>query len=273
MFFSGYNDAMTHKDIKELKKKDSEIALLSHTASILGWDQETYIPSASIEERSRQLSLLSGLIHERLTSDTVRSIFSGVDDEKDLQLSDLDEAECGYVRKFFDNYKKQTALSAELVMELSRQASITQSVWVDARKKNDFSLFAAQFEKLLSLVLEKAECYGYEKSPYDALLDEYEKGITAADVDSVFTPLEGEVRKLLDKIKSVPQIDDSFLRKKYPSDLQDKAGKILLGELGYDLSRGRLDISAIPLQQSSGSMISVLQPDTMSTIIPPVFTA
>ncbi len=243
---------MTEKDIKKLKKIDSEINLLAHTSSLLSWDQETYIPSGSIEERSRQLSLLSGLIHERLTSDVVKSVFAGAESFEDLDLSALDETGRGYVRKFFDNYRKQTALSADLVMELSRQASITQSVWVEARKKDDFKLFSQQFEKLLSLVLEKAKRFGYEKSPYDALLDEYEKGMTASEVDSVFTPLETEVRKLLEKIKSSSQIDDSFLRKHYPSHLQEKAGKLLLPPMGYDMSRGRLDISAHPFTTKLG---------------------
>ena len=243
---------MTDKDIIKLKDIDSEIQLLSHSAAILSWDQETYIPSGSIEERSRQLSLLSGLIHERLTSDSVKSVFSGIEKEEDLLLSDYSETDQGFLKKFFDNYRRQTALSTELVRELSRQASITQSVWVKAREKDDFPLFAEQFEKLLSLVLEKAESFGYEESPYDALLDEYEKGMTASDVDSVFTPLEKRVKDLLIRIKSAPQIDDSFLRKNYPSDLQEKAGKLLLGPLGYDLSRGRLDISAHPFTTKLG---------------------
>ena len=243
---------MTEKEIKKLKKIDSEITLLSHTAAILSWDQETYMPSASIEERSRQLSLLSGLIHERLTSEEVNAVFSGTEKEEDLSLSGLNEADRGFVRKFFDNFRKQTALSARLVMELSRQASITQSVWVEARKKNDFNLFAGQFEKLFSLVLEKAESYGYENSPYDALLDEYEKGMTSSILDSVFTPLEKQVKELLGKITSSPQIDDSFFRKNYPEHLQETAGKLLLSPLGYDTSRGRLDISAHPFTTKLG---------------------
>ena len=241
---------MTEKDIKKLKNADAEITLLSHTSAILSWDQETNIPSASVEERSRQLSLLSGLIHKRLTS--ADEIFRGVKTEDDLPLNSLSETDKGFIRKFYDNYRRQTALSEELVMELSRQASITQSVWVEARNKDDFDLFSGQFEKLLSLVLEKAQCYGFKESPYDALLDEYEKGMTASIVDAVFTPLEKDVRSLLERIKSSDQIDDSFLRKHYPSQLQDKAGKLLLEPLGYDLSRGRLDISAHPFTTKLG---------------------
>ncbi len=243
---------MTEKDISKLKEIDSEITLLSHTAAILGWDQETYMPSGSIEERSRQLSLISGLIHERLVSDTVKSIFSGIEKEEDLELDNISEEGKGFVKKFFDNFKKQTAMSAKLVMELSRQSSITQSVWVEAREKNDFSLFAGQFEKLFALILEKAESFGYSKSPYDALLDEYGKGMTADAVDAVFSPIEKKVKVLLEKIKSSPQIDDSFFRKNYPSNLQEEAGKILLAPIGYDLLRGRLDVTAHPFTTTLG---------------------
>lgn len=243
---------MTEKDIKKLKEIDSEINLLSHTSSILGWDQETYIPSGSIEERSRQLSLLSGLMHDRLTSDTVKSIFNGIQGENELSLDSLNDTDKGYVRKFYDNFRKQAALSSELVRELSRQASITQSVWIEARKTDDFKLFSGQFEKLLPLVLEKADSYGYKESPYDALLDEYEKGMTASSLDSLFTPIEKKVRDLLGEIGSAPQVDDSFLRKNYPSSLQGEAGSKLLSPMGYDMNRGRLDVSAHPFTTKLG---------------------
>jgi len=36
---------MKKSDIKLLKKIDSEVLILSHTAAALGWDQETYMPS------------------------------------------------------------------------------------------------------------------------------------------------------------------------------------------------------------------------------------
>ncbi len=122
---------MTEKDIKKLKETDAEITLLSHTSAMLSWDQETYIPSGSIEERSRQLSLLSGLIHKRLTS--AEEIFSGV---KLKTISPL------------ILYQQPTAVLSGSFMIISggrqrfrrtcngasRQASITQSVWVEARK-------------------------------------------------------------------------------------------------------------------------------------------
>ncbi len=243
---------MTVKDIQKLKEIDREIQLLSHTEAVLGWDQETYLPAGSIEERSRQLALLSGLIHERLTSDTVKSIFSGVEGESELSLSSLSDTDRGFVLKFYDIYRKQTALSSRLVRELSRQASITQSVWGEARRKDDFALFSEQFEKLLSLVLEKAESYGYRESPYDALLDEYEKGMSFSFIDSVFTPIEKNVKDLLFKIRSSDQIDDSFLRKNYPAPLQNKVGSALLKPLGFDTERGRIDISTHPFTTSLG---------------------
>ena len=243
---------MKYKDIQNLKEIDSEIQLLAHSESILSWDQETYMPSGSVEERSRQLSLLSGLIHERITSDTVKSVFEGIEKEADLPLSDFNEADQLYLKRFFDIYKKQTSLPLKLVTELTRQASITQSVWVEARGGNDFSLFSTQFDKMLSLVLEKAECLGYSESPYDALLDEYEKGMTSSFVDSIFTPIEHQVKDLLRRITAAPQIDDSFLRRNFPAALQEKAGVKLLKPLGYDNSRGRLDVSTHPFTTKLG---------------------
>lgn len=244
---------MQGKDIEVLKTVDREVQLLSHTAAILGWDQETYMPSGSVEERSSQLSLLSSLIHGRITSDAVKSIFSGIDNFDSISFSDdVDGTGRAFVRKFFDTYRKQSLLPEKLVAELSRQASVTQHIWAKARAENSFSMFRTEFEKLLALVREKAECYGYENSPYDALLDEYEKGISSKALEKIFDTVEKRVVSLLEKISCCRQSDDSFLRGSFDPAKQDALGRKILSLLGYDENRGRMDISAHPFTTTLG---------------------
>ncbi len=244
---------MNNRDIALLKKTDSEVILLSHSAAVLGWDQETYMPPSSVDERSRQLSLLSALVHERMTSETVKAVFSGIREFDEMEfaqeVSALDRA---FARKFFDLYRKQSLLPASLVTELSRQASLTQHLWAKAREQNNFSLFSPELEKMVSLVRQKGECFGYEETLYDALLDEYEKGIKSSDLEKVFGKVEKRVKALLEKVLSAKQIDDSFLHGSFDPARQDQLGRKMLELLGYDLSRGRMDISAHPFTTTLG---------------------
>lgn len=244
---------MKKSDIKLLKKIDSEVLILSHTAAALGWDQETYMPSGAVDERSRQLSLLSSLVHERITSDTVMSVFSGAERFEDIAFeSGAEAADRAFVRKFFDGYRKQALMPSSLVSELSRQASVTQHIWAKARTENNYPLFSGEFSKMLLLVKEKAECLGYDKTPYDALLDEYEKGMTSSLLEGIFNTVEKRVGNLLEKILSAKQIDDSLFYGSFSPDGQEKLGREVLDWLGYDTQRGRMDVSAHPFTTTLG---------------------
>lgn len=244
---------MNKNDISLLKNIDNEILLLSHTAAILGWDQETYMPQNSVEERSSQLAVLSTLIHERITSDKISAIFNGVKNYEEITFDkNISEYEKYFVRKFFDTYKKQSLLPALLVKELSKQTSISQHIWAKARKDNNYKLFSPELEKMVSLLKQKAECYNYTETPYNALLDEYEKGANVAQLDKIFHTVELRVKNLLEKISKAKDIDDSFFYGKFDSAKQDAAGRKVLEWLGFDFNSGRMDLSAHPFTTTLG---------------------
>jgi carboxypeptidase Taq len=76
--------------------------------------------------------------------------------------------------------------------------------------------------------------------------------MTTSMVTSLFDGMEPRLRELLGRISERPQPDDSFLHTEYPVDLQERFGKQLLGEMGYDFRRGRLDVSAHPFSTTLG---------------------
>jgi len=245
------------KDISLLKNIDNEILLLSHTAAILGWDQETYMPQNSVEERSSQLALLSALIHEKLTSASMASIFKEIKNFKDISFEkDIPENDRYFIRKIFNAYKKQSLLPVSLVKEISKQASISQHTWAKAKEDNNYKLFMPELEKMISLQKQKAECYGYTETPYNALLDDYEKGSTVSQLDKIFFDVELRVKNLLDKILTstgMPvDIGDSFLYGKFDADKQDAVGRKLLEWLGFDFNSARMDTSAHPFTTTLG---------------------
>ncbi len=244
---------MNKNDISLLKNIDNEILLLSHTAAILGWDQETYMPQNSVEERSSQLALLSALIHERATSEKMAAIFKGVKEFEDISFEkEIPELDRYFVRKVFNTYKKQSLLPASLVKELSKQISISQHTWAKARKDNNYKLFSPELEKMVSLLKQKAQCYSYTETPYNALLDEYEKGANVSQLDIIFNNIQVRVKALLDKIKQASDIDDSFLHGKFDSGRQDEAGRKVHEWLGFDFNSGRMDLSAHPFTTTLG---------------------
>ncbi len=218
------------------------------------WDEETYMPEKSIEERSEQVGLLQAIIHERLTSSEIGDLLAeaGASDSNPRGDAALPDESRAFLRALHRKHRREVKLPAELVTELVKAATIGQAVWREARSRSDFSHFAPRLRKLVELTIRKAECIGFVDHPYDALIDEFEPWATTAQVRSIFAVLEKRLGELVARIKDARKIDDAFLQAEYPVDKQAEFSRILLAGMSFDLLRGRLDQSAHPFTTTLG---------------------
>lgn len=240
--------------VTKLRAIDKELLLLEHTNALLMWDEETYMPEKSIEERSEQVALLQSIIHDRLTSPQVAELLAaaGSSDSNPRGDSALPDETRAFLRALHRKHGREVKLPSKLVTELVRAATIGQAVWREARSRSDFSHFAPQLRELVGLTIRKAECLGFADHPYDALIDEFEPWTTTAQVRSIFAGLEKRLGGLVARIKSARKVEDGFLSADYPEETQAEFSKILLAGMGYDLARGRLDKSAHPFTTTLG---------------------
>jgi carboxypeptidase Taq len=217
---------------------------LRAAAAVLGWDQETYMPRGAIEARAAQLGTLGRLAHELFVADETAALLAVAQTEAEGMGYDSDEA--SLVRVAQRDLEKATKLPSDLVAELARASSMAQQAWQEAREKADFFLFRPHLERLLELSVQKAEALGYEEHIYDALLDEYEPGMTKAEVDSVFSQLRIELVPIARDIAAVDHEDYSFLSSAYDVQAQWDFGVGIMRDFGFDFDRGRQDHSAHP---------------------------
>ncbi|HTX73357.1 MAG TPA: carboxypeptidase M32 [Rectinemataceae bacterium] len=241
-------------DIARLVEVDRERSLLAHIGAVLGWDQETYMPPAAIEERAEQLALLEGLAHERATAPEIGEILArlGSTTENPMGRSDLEPTERAYLRVMRREYDRETKLPADLVTEMARAVSRSQAAWAEARERNDFASFAPHLDRMVELNRRMAACLEPAKKPYDVLLDLFEPGSDEASIAAVFSSLRADLVKLLDRIRGCPQVDDAALHRKCPAERQAEISSWLMDILAFDRSRGRLDIAAHPFTESLG---------------------
>ncbi|MBC7423704.1 MAG: carboxypeptidase M32, partial [Ferruginibacter sp.] len=118
--------------------------------------------------------------------------------------------------------------------------------WAKARIENSFATFQQPLHHLIQLKKQEADLLGYKTHPYNALMNEYDKGLTVATVDKIFTNLKPQLVTLLDAIKNKPQVDNSFLHQHFDKDVQWKFGIELLKHIGFDFEAGRQDLSIHP---------------------------
>jgi len=222
------------------KDKMQRIADVKYAAAVLQWDQETYLPSKGSEARARQLATLSEVAHEMFTHEQLGAVLL-----KLHETDDLTDTQKNNISLTLEEYQKQKKFTPSFVREMSESVSAAFYAWINARKQNDFKVFQPALDKLVSLKKQEANLLGYETHPYNALLNEYEKGANVTMLDKLF---ENITQPLKDIIQSRRQetVDDSFLHKNYPKQQQWNWGMYLVKELGFDLDAGRQDISEHP---------------------------
>jgi carboxypeptidase Taq len=228
-----------------------EVALLSSTQSLLGWDERTKLPPAGGAYRAEQMSYLAGLIHKRETAPEVGQWLAEL---ADSPLSADPHSDVGAdIANLRRDYERKTKLPQTLVEELARLAVLGQQVWAEARKDNDFARFQPLLARTIELKRQEAAAIGYDHVPYDALLDEYEPGATTNEVEQVLADLRDQLVPLVSEITSSrrrPNLEP--LKRRFPIDLQEKLGQRVTAAIGYDFSAGRLDVTNHPFCTTLG---------------------
>ncbi len=237
---------------QDLTAELRKTSLLGSCSAVLGWDEQTNLPPGGGEHRANQLSLLAGLVHERITSPRLKELFEALD-AANIPAAD-DTPKAVNIREAYRDYDRATKLPQKLVEEISRVTTLSQQAWVSARKNDDFSAFQPWLEKVVTLKREEAQAIGYgDGIPYDALLDIYEPGATADIVTNVFTPLREELVSLVAAIReSGRQPDVDILTRSYSIDKQRTFGIDAATKIGFNFDEGRLDIAAHPFCSGFG---------------------
>lgn len=229
----------------ELIKRSREESLLSTCMALLHWDEQTYMPPGGVDHRGNQLAYLAGLHHEKATDPRVGELLATL--EGSPLVGGPDDPVAVNVRELRRTYNRLTRLPKSLVEELARTMAHSRQEWVEARRHDDFSRFRPWLEKVFALKRQEAECFGYEDSRYDALLDEYEPGARGREIAALFESLRAELVPLVEAIAtSDRRPDKSILQRHFPVDRQRMFGETVAAAIGFDFERGRLDTTAHP---------------------------
>ncbi len=240
------------KDYQKIVQLSRKAKVLEGVQSLLGWDQETYMPKNGAPIRAEQLKTIAGLIHKERTSKSFSTALSKLLDLETgkIKHNNLKPTQKAALKRWHRDYVKNTALPAKFVEEYAALTSESQFVWEKARRENDFEFFLPKLEKMIELNKKKAEYLGYKEHPYDALLDTFEPDMTTKEVSKVFTPLKKTITTLLKKIMKAKQVDDTALTTNFSSDSQMRFGKKLLKVIDYDENAGRMDLSTHPFSSA-----------------------
>ena len=225
----------------ELLKTVRGISLLGSTASVLGWDERTKLPTKGVAHRAEQMAQLAGMCHERFTSARIGELL------QELESGSLRDDAAVNVRQLRRTYDRATKLPGALVEALSRTCSLAEAAWVEARSKSDYAAFQPWLDQTIELKRQQADCLANGGDRYDALLDEFEPGAKSADIAKLFDAMRPRLVSLIQRIQaSGKQAPIAKLLGHYPIARQEAFSKFAAAKIGFDFDAGRLDISAHP---------------------------
>ena len=236
---------------QELLAFQRETEALQEVSGRLGWDQETVMPRGAAAQRGEEMAAMEGVLHARRTDPRVGDWLAAIDD---AALDTVAAAQMRHIRRAHD---RATRVPARLSAELARVTSLAQGAWAEARAADDFPRFAPVLAEVIRLRQEEGAALsdGTDHSPYDAMLQDYEPGASAAFLEDLFGALRPRLVALREKLLGAPT-------PKGLSGTFDVTQQLALSErvakaFGYDLARGRIDKAVHPFSSGSGQDVRI----------------
>lgn len=234
-----------HAAYDELVRLSRERAVLASCLELLGWDELTYMPHGGVEHRGRQTASIAGLLHRSLTDRRLVDLLDAAGAHP--EASEPRSPVAVNLREWRRTVERESRLPLSLVEELASVTTTGQQAWADARQNDDFQQFLPWLERIVALKQAKARCLLPDGVLYDALLEDYEPGVTTAELCVAFSELRAELVRLLDAVRgSRRKIRTAMLRRAYPLDRQRLLVESVAADVGFDFARGRIDTTSHP---------------------------
>ena len=231
----------TYDDLMAFQR---ETEALAQVAGRLGWDQETVMPRGAAEQRSEEMAAMEGVLHARRTDRRIADWLG--------QARAADDVAAAQLRLIRRSYERATKVPGRLAQEIARVTSMAQGIWAEARAKEDVPGFLPVLAEVIRLRQEEGAALAAGGDPYDALIDDYEPGATAATIGAMFDRMRPRLVALRGKVlgakRQVAGLSGSF-----GAEAQMRFARDLATAFGYDWERGRLDIAVHPFSSGSGN--------------------
>lgn len=228
---------------------DHTTQALGQVAGRLGWDQETMMPRGAASQRGEEMAAMESVLHARRTDPKVGDWLAAVEAET------LDAVGAAKLREIKRSYDRASKVPAKLATQIARVTSTAQGKWAEAREADDYQAFAPVLEEVVDLKREEGSALANGSDIYDAMLEDYEPGTTAADLDAMFGALRPALTDLRTAILERPV--HGGLKGSFDEMTQLRISTLLAKTFGYDMVHGRIDKAVHPFSSGSGTDVRI----------------
>ncbi|ETX27543.1 carboxypeptidase M32 [Roseivivax isoporae] len=235
---------------EQLIAHERETSAIAHVAGRLSWDQETMMPRGAAAQRGEEMAAMEAVLHARRSDARIGGWLAEL--EGGQGGDPVRAAVLRHVRRAYDRSVK---VPARLAAEIARVTSVSQGVWAEARAKDDFAAFAPTLKRVLELKREEGAALADGGDVYDALIQDYEPGASAAQLSDMFGALRPALVELIGEMRAAPQ--PPAPAGEFPEAAQMALSRRVAEAFGYDMTRGRIDKAVHPFSSGSGNDVRI----------------
>jgi carboxypeptidase Taq len=239
---------MSASPYAQLEQEWRRLHAFQGALALLRWDAAVMMPRGSAEVRGEQLAALETETHALLTAPKITRLL----DRAQANAAGLEDWQLANLREMRRARDHAIATPVSLITRLARATSRAEGQWAEARRENNFELFAPHLEEVVSLVRDKAALLGQALGlpPYDALVDEFSPGVATADIEAIFKALSRRLPTLIREALTLQEGRPSLpITGKFATGKQRALVLEVMRAIGFPFDRGRLDESEHPFTE------------------------
>jgi len=234
---------------QDLMRFEHDTQALAQVAGRLGWDQETMMPRGAADQRSEEMAAMESVLHARRIDPRMGDWLAQIDD---ATLDPVGQAQMRHIRK---TYARTMKIPAELAAQIAKVTSKAQGLWAQARADEDVAAFLPVLEEVVALKREEGRALADGGNVYDAMIDDYEPDMTAAELAAMFNAMRPRLVALREAVLAAEA--PKALSGHFPSDKQMAMTTKLATTFGYDMGHGRVDKAVHPFSSGSGHDVRI----------------
>ncbi|TDK45014.1 carboxypeptidase M32 [Antarcticimicrobium luteum] len=234
---------------EDLMRFEHDTQALAQVAGRLGWDQETMMPRGAADQRGEEMAAIEGVLHARRIDPRMGDWLAQIDD---ATLDQVGQAQMRHIRK---TYARTMKIPADLATKLARVTSRAQGLWAQARADEDVAAFLPVLEEVVALKREEGKALANGGDVYDAMVDDYEPEMTAAELAAMFDAMRPRLVALRAAVLAAEP--PRALSGHFPSEMQMELTRKLAVTFGYDMRHGRVDKAVHPFSSGSGHDVRI----------------
>ena len=225
MNYESVNQAM-----EQLHKLSKTYQAYVHAQGVMELDAATAAPKGSWEGRGVTAGVLSEVMYDLIADPQNGELIAYLKEHMDQ----LDEMQVREVEVLEKNHQRMNRIPAQEYIDYNVLLNDAQAAWEKAKNGNDFSVFQPYLKKIVAYNKKFAGYYDPNVPAYDALLNEYEEGMTMEVLDAFFGKLRSVIVPLIEKICAGENPEYEFVKRGYPVEVQRKFSDFLMETMGID---------------------------------------